>query len=203
MSTHTVPLAVFSFMTMLMTMASFNTYSFKNNSTGTPIIEPSIHVLAARIAPGEFLPFSVRLLNFGIARRVDVIIYYKIFNEANKEIYSQNETLAVETTASFIKNIQLPKDTPPGVYKIVAEIVYANQVIAAISEFQFSVEKKIFGIFQSDFSWYTFLTLLASIASAGASHIARRYIQRNISKIKRFFSRMLEEIQKEDIRHLP
>jgi len=187
-----------------MTMASFNTYSFQKDLTSTPIIEPSLQVLAARIAPGEFLPFSVRLINFGIARRVDVIVYYKIFNGNNKEVYTQNETLAVETTASFIRNIQLPKDMLPGAYKIVAEIVYANQVIAAISEFQFQVEKKIFGVFQSDFLRYAVFMLIISVASAGGTHIFSMYSKKYFPKIMQVFSQISSlDVSEKNKRHPP
>lgn len=193
MSTQKVPLTVFSCMTLLMTMASFSTYTFQNGTSSRKIIEPNLEALTTRVAPGESLPFSIKLINFGIAKRVDAIVYYKIFDENNREIYSKNETVAVETSASFIRDAQLPTDIAPGTYRIVTEIVYADQVISAISEFKFQVERKIFGVFQRDFLWYVFLMFLVSAASAGAAHLAGIYGKKNFLKIKNFFSQITSE----------
>ena len=64
--------------------------------------------LAVRVAPGELLPISVKLSNFGGGRRVDVTITYGLFNDQGNQIYTTTETVAVETTASFVKAIQVP-----------------------------------------------------------------------------------------------
>ena len=61
--------------------------------------------LITRVAPGEFLPFSVKLLNFGGKRRVDVTITYQIIDSEGTEVFTESETIAVETTASFVKGI--------------------------------------------------------------------------------------------------
>ncbi len=123
-----------------------------------------------RIAPGEFLPVSVKLVNFGSEKRIDVIINYKIFNNADKdiyqqkEIYAESETVAVETTASFIKRIQIPYNFKPGFYTLVTVLNYPYQENPAISKTPFFVEEKIGGFFKSDLTVYSiFLFLVIAV----------------------------------------
>lgn len=127
--------------------------------------------LITRLAPGEFLPFSVKLINFGSTRRVDVSINYKILDSEGVEVFSEGETVAVETTASFIKQVQLPDDIRPGRYTAVSNIIYDYQEVPATSKFQFTVEKKILGIFQSQFILYGSITVLIGIAFAVVSRL--------------------------------
>lgn len=122
--------------------------------------------LNSKVAPGEFLPLSVRLANFGSNSRVDVAIVYKIIDEGGKIIYTSQETVAVQTTANFIKTIQIPGGTAPGHYIASSSIVYQGQVTPAISEFPFTIEPKIFGLFQSDFYRYAGITLAVAIIAA-------------------------------------
>ena len=113
-----------------------------------------------KIAPGEFLPISVKLVNFGSFRRADVSITYKIFNSADTEVYSESETVAVDTTASFIKRIPLPPNLNPGLYTAVSTLRYVDQQQPAVSKFQFTVEKKIGGFFVSDLIFYSVVMAL-------------------------------------------
>ncbi len=128
-----------------------------------PQIQTSGAGLASRVAPGEFLPVSVKLLNFGSRKKADVVITYKITDAEGKKIYSAEETVAVETTATFVKTIQIPFETPPGRYIAKSSIVYQGQVTPATTEFPFLVERKILGLFQSDFYRYGGITLLISV----------------------------------------
>jgi len=110
-----------------------------------------------KIAPGEILPVSIELSNFGSDKRVDVIIIYKILDRNNNEVYSQSETVAVETTASFIKRIQLPNTIKPGQYTVVSSLNYPHQESPAVSSFQILVEEKIGGFFKNDLIIYSTL----------------------------------------------
>jgi len=107
-----------------------------------------------KIAPGEFLPVSIKLINFGSQKSVDVIVTYSIFDSSNKKIYSQSETVAVQTTASFVKRIQLPQTIKPGAYTLKSSIQYPYQTAPAVSSFPFRVEQKIGSFFISDIILY-------------------------------------------------
>lgn len=119
--------------------------------------------VSVKVAPGEILPISVKLLNFGGGQKVDVTITYIITNSKAEEIYSASETVAVETTASFVKTIQIPFGTPPGIYTAEASILYQDQAVPATTQFSFVVEDKIFGLFKSDFLVYGGITAIISI----------------------------------------
>ena len=136
--------------------------------------------LISKVAPGEFLPISVKLINFGSGRRVDVTINYEILDSDNNVALKQSETVAVETTASFVKNIQIPLDLPPGRYIASSNIIYEGQEVPATSKFEFTVERKIAGIFVGQFILYGVITILIGIAFAVSS---RLIIKRRTSRL--------------------
>jgi hypothetical protein len=159
--------------------------------------------LVSKIAPGEFLPFSVKLLNFGGDKKVDVIVTYTITGIDGKIIYSANETVAVQTTATFVKTIQIPFETSPGRYIVRSSIVYKDQITPATTEFPFMVERKIFGLFQSVFFFYVGGILIASILVVLFGYIfmkrhgTARFIPLDYSNIphdKRIFFEILSDI---------
>src|SRR3989344_5867397 len=137
--------------------------------------------LSVKVAPGELLLVSVKLSNFGGNKRVDVTIHYEIIDGDENQIYTITETVAVETTASFTKNIQIPFGTPPGNYISKTSIVYNDQLVPATSQFSFLVERKIFGFFQSDFWMYGAITLILAIIML----IAGRFLVKR-QKVTRF-----------------
>jgi hypothetical protein len=159
-----------------------------------------------KVAPGEILPVSIKLSNFGGSQRVDVSITYAIFSSAGNEIYSTSETVAVETTNNFVKTIQIPYGTSPGIYEAKTSIIYAGQLVPATTQFPFTVERKIFGLFQSDFFLYGGVTaLITIIAGISMFLLSRAFIKRrratrftsfdysNISRDKRTFYEILSD----------
>lgn len=126
------------------------------------------------MAPGELLPVSVKLLNVSGTRRLDVQVYYSVLSQANESIYSSSETVAVETTASYVKMVQIPYYIIPGVYNVRVSIKYDGQTVPATSHFPFTVEKKIGGIFQTTLLTYAALALLSALVLAIALVIFRR-----------------------------
>lgn len=137
--------------------------------------------LSVKVAPGELLPVSVKLSNFGGNKRVDVTVNYEIINGNGDLIYAISETVAVETTASFTKNIQIPFGAPSGNYVAKTSILYNDQLVPATSQFSFVVERKIFGFFQSDFLVYGGITLILAIIML----IAGRFLVKR-QKVTRF-----------------
>ena len=119
--------------------------------------------VASRVAPGENLPVSVKLVNFGSDSRTDVTLYYSITNANGEEVQKLSETVAVETTASFIKNIPVPPSTPQGNYTVSVRIVYDGQQVPATATYSFSVEQKIGGVFVSDFFVYLGFSVLGAL----------------------------------------
>ncbi len=126
------------------------------------------------MAPGELLPVSVKLLNVSGTRRLDVQVYYSVLSHENESIYSSSETVAVETTASYVKMVQIPYYIIPGVYNVRVTIKYDGQTVPATSHFPFTVEKKIGGIFQTTILTYVALALLSALFLAIALVIFRK-----------------------------
>lgn len=117
--------------------------------------------LTTKVAPGEVLPVAIKLLNFGGGAKTDVLVEYSIITNTGEVIYDSSETVAVETTASFVKMIQIPATVLPGNYIAKTFITYPGQTVPATTQFTFKVEQKIFGLFISDF----FLFGIGSIAT--------------------------------------
>jgi len=155
-----------------------------------------------KVAPGELLPIAVKLSNFGSEKRIDVLVKYAIFDNTGLQINEVDETIAVETTANFIKTIQVPFDTMPGTYYAKTSIQYGEQEVPGTSQFTFTVENKILGVFADDFTFYTIIALIvcALMIYLGHSLIRRNRVGRltpidysNISKEKRTFFEILSD----------
>lgn len=137
----------------------------------------------SKVAPGELLPVSVKLSNFGGGKRVDVLVKYSILNSSGTEIYSTSETVAVETTASFIKSVEVPADAAPGTYTAKTAVIYPGQLTPATTQFPFTVERKILGIFQSGFILYGSIVLVVSILLV---LLGRFLVKRRVSRFVPF-----------------
>lgn len=145
-------------------------------------VKASSEGLGLHVAPGETLPVSVELLNFGGGRRVDVSIIYEIFDDHGFRLLREDETVAVETTASFVKKLPISLNTPPGEYVMMTSIFYPGQVVPATSRFGFTVEKKVFGLFRSQFLPYGGAVLILLLLSVFGGRYLLHRIQR--SRIK-------------------
>jgi hypothetical protein len=187
---------------ILITLAIWCNFQILAAEPKTNEMETGSGRLISKVAPGEFLPIFVKLINFGEGRRVDVDVDYQILNSNNVVVFSQSETVAVETTASFVKNIQIPLDLPPGKYIASSKITYEGQEVPAISKFEFTVERKIAGIFVSQFILYGTVTILVGIAFAVLSKliIKRRASRLNpheysdVPKEERLFYEIISDI---------
>ncbi len=166
-------------------------------------VKTSAASMISRVAPGELLPISVKLINFGRGKRVDVLITYQILDSNGRVMLEESETKAVETTMSHVKIIQIPEDLPSGKYTVLSRISYKGQEAPAISQFQFTVEKKITGIFISQFILYAGIVLVIGIAFAIVSRliIKRQRASRlkphdypNVSKKERMFYEIISDI---------
>jgi hypothetical protein len=114
-----------------------------------------------KVAPGESLPIALKLLNMGGTGRVDVEITYQIENAQKQVLTEEVETVAVETTAAFIKQLKIPSDLKPGRYYILASLKYSDQKTPAVSRTPFQIEYKYFGFFRDE------LIILASVIGLG------------------------------------
>ncbi|MEI7791956.1 MAG: hypothetical protein WCI57_00505 [Candidatus Berkelbacteria bacterium] len=150
---------------------------------GLILLAPTSYLEAAsssKVAPDELLPISVQLSNFGGTARVDVSVKYSLLNSTGVEIYAAVETVAVETSASYVKTIQIPANASSGSYTEVTAVTYPGQVAPATTRVPFTVEKKIFGVFLSDFYLYSGIAVVMSLLLIliGRMLIKRRRVSR-------------------------
>ncbi len=146
-------------------------YAAAETVPGTPYLLSEKATPSQKFAPGDFLPVSVKLVNFGSQKRVDVIVDYKIvFDEEDQQVYQISETVAVETTASFVKKITLPSGLKPGQYSLVTVLTYPDQEDPAISRFSFKIESRFFGFFASDLLYYGLWIVLALAMAVGVTY---------------------------------
>jgi len=177
----------FSFLVVIFTVV------FGFTMAGAQEVQTASGALVTRVAPGELLPISVKLTNFGGGSRVDVTIDYQILNEKGGSVLTEKETVAVETTASFIKVIQIPRDVPPGNYTAESSIVYQGQKVPATANYQFTVERKILGLFVSQFIVYSIITVLVGIAFVITSRLVKKKL-----RVSRLTPHEYPEIPKEE-----
>ncbi|MBC7943559.1 hypothetical protein H7X68_03630 [Candidatus Saccharibacteria bacterium] len=143
-----------------------------------------VHTTSARltnkVAPGDLLPVSVKLANFGGGKRVDVLVRYEIVAVDGTQITTSNETVAVETTNNFVKNLQIPLGTAEGVYTAKTSITYKDQLVPATTKFTFQVEPTILGVFRSTFLLYGSIALIvgAVMVLLGYSMVKRHKASR-------------------------
>jgi uncharacterized membrane protein len=70
------------------------------------------------VNPGSDVWFTIKLLNLANTQRVDVTLNYDILNSDGKSIVHNSKTVAIETQASFVADLQLPANTLPGEYTV-------------------------------------------------------------------------------------
>jgi hypothetical protein len=130
--------------------------------------------LLGKVAPWELLPVSLKLINVSGTKRLDVQLRYSILSSNQESVYSSSETVAVETTASFVKMIQIPYYIIPGIYSVHVSMAYDHQTVPAVSHFPFTVEQKIGGIFTSTLITNGLFTIIALLLFSGVYIFLRK-----------------------------
>jgi len=133
------------------------------------------------VLPGEEILFKVELFNLGEKKRVDIIVEYIIKDKEGNEILNEKETIAVETSASKIKILQIPENLKYGNYILYIKTTY-NGAVASASEW-FIVGKK--PISKEDIRIYAVAAFLL---------ILMLFIIFEIAKIKKSYKHHINEI---------
>ncbi|MBR9704658.1 hypothetical protein GOV12_04550 [Candidatus Pacearchaeota archaeon] len=130
----------------------------ENNYSSNLILDiPESH---KKINPGEDIWFTLKLLNLANENRIDVTITFEIKDSDNSIIISKSETVAIETQASFVRQLKIPDESPNGRYNIYAKVIYPdNNEVFAQNSFEVSnlSEKNSFPMY------YTILIIFAII----------------------------------------
>lgn len=137
-------------------------------------------VPALEMAPGEFLPISVKLTNFGSKEEINVTVNYEIQDGSGKVFYRWGEEVPVKNTISYVKNIPLPITLPSGQYFALSKINYHDQTAPAVSKFEFTVNRKVAGFFLDQLAVYGLVILFVG---AGFFVLSRVFIGRRARRL--------------------
>jgi uncharacterized membrane protein len=70
------------------------------------------------VNPGTDVWFTVKLLNLANTQRLDVTLSYDIFDSKGQSVAHNSKTVAIETQASFVADLKIPKSALPGDYSV-------------------------------------------------------------------------------------
>ncbi len=87
------------------------------------------------VSPGKEVSAEINLYNLAGTKKVDVLVEYSILNKNADEIFREQETIAVETSKSFVKSFRIPKDAHTGKYFLYIRTTYDGLVASASSQF--------------------------------------------------------------------
>mgnify|MGYP001613200937 CR=1 FL=1 len=90
------------------------------------------------ISPGEEIIANIKIYNLGEARRANSVMKYIIKNTEGEIIYSDEETIAVETQEEIIKSFQIRQNIPLDNYVLYVEAVYEGTSAGASAWFSVS-----------------------------------------------------------------
>jgi hypothetical protein len=107
-------------------------------------------LMTTRIHAGGYLPVEVKLVNLESPSGINIEIIYRIVDAQGKVILNENQIVTVDKEASISKKLLVPENTPPGKYWAESDIKYLNHESAATSSFEFTVERRLFGVFIRD-----------------------------------------------------
>ncbi len=93
-----------------------------------------------QISPGNELWFTTKLVNLANQERIDVTLTYQILDQNRQLQYSKSETVAVETQASFVANLQTPTTLKPGMHYL--EVTLSSPFGQSKAETTFTVAKE-------------------------------------------------------------
>lgn len=105
------------------------------------ILEVDIADSYKKVPAGEKFLFSIKIMNLGSNRRVDVALDYKIRDSVGDIIMEKRETVAVETQASFVGVFDLLESTQPGEYTLHTEIIREGERVAVANN-SFEIVRK-------------------------------------------------------------
>jgi hypothetical protein len=129
------------------------------------LLDIKVDPITKDVNPGQNLKFQVTLYNLGFTKRVDVFINYTIKSvETDNIIAKLSETMAIETSLSFMRTIKIPEDTEPGVYTIDAIANYDDKKATSVASFNVVKPSWIVGLLlQIVTNWITYLILFVLI----------------------------------------
>lgn len=85
------------------------------NNVNLEIVLPDSY---KKVVRGNDIWFTINLLNLGSDSRLDVTLQYDLINRNYEILSTSSKTVAIETQASFVGNVNVPKTLKQGEYYI-------------------------------------------------------------------------------------
>ncbi|MCD6371839.1 MAG: DUF87 domain-containing protein, partial [Candidatus Aenigmarchaeota archaeon] len=100
-------------------------------------IDVVVESLTRQVRPNETAKFHVTIYNLGAKRRLNLTLAYSIKSLATDEIiYSENETIFMENSLSFVKEILIPHNITSGMYSFIVDVIYKKKLTSSSDTFQ-------------------------------------------------------------------
>ena len=103
------------------------------------LLDLKVNVLTKVLSANDTLKYHVSLYNLGMKKRFDILLTYRIKEVATEKILGhEEETLAIETSLSFVKMFDLSKikNLKPAKYFIEVEGKYENRTVKGVGIFE-------------------------------------------------------------------
>jgi hypothetical protein len=155
-------------------------YGLSALAQGSILSSVAVGSSLTRYAAGDSLPVNVTLTNNVAGTRTYLVVNYKISDAGGHDVYSENETVAVEIASSFTHSIIIPRNLKNGEYALTSAVSYPGQVSPATSSFKFTVESKFLGMFVTDLAiWAISIIALMTASALIIRHYVKKRIRRN------------------------
>ena len=159
------------------------------------------------VLQGDKIVADIRLINIKDPELLDVYFRYWIVDKENKLIAEERDTIAVEKSLSFSKEIELPKDIKPGTYYFYTEIIYDEDKKTALASDSFWIVKNVFYKIMIELLYYMLLLLLIIliiyILHKIYSLIIRKRLREMLDKVLEQFRKSNRELKNEDMKSEP
>jgi len=108
--------------------------------TPEQLLDISLEAIASTANQGDEISFTAQLTSLGSKKRYDVNLKYELISKKTNRIATfEEETKAIETSASLRKDLKIPSETLPGDYILRAIATYNSQ--RAVATLPIKIEK--------------------------------------------------------------
>jgi hypothetical protein len=152
-------------------------------------LDIKISTLMDKVKPGSLLRAAVNFYNLGLTREIDAIVTYSIKSiETGESLLTTQESLSIEDSLTITRDIEIPEDTPEGVYVLEALGTYEGKTVSAVSTFRIGKQPWVLSLFWSlALSPFTYLVLLFGLVAYYGRDYYRMWKQRKMEKAKYVF----------------
>lgn len=133
----TIGIVVALFIVGLVVFGIFNISMFKPKES---LMDISVSVSPYSYLPGENVNLQIYMTNIGSMQKFDATVRYLVIDDLGNIITRKEDTIAIQTTSSNNRNIQLPQDIKPGRY--ILQVIASYDGKEARSSIDFEVVQK-------------------------------------------------------------